>query len=172
MYDFSSRTFAVVPFSPSGGCFEYEAVVCSPSACFRHVAILLRRQLVPMVVRTSIVSAGLWLKLQAPQSSYLYLSSLQLPHRQRDDCEHVWHETLAETHSFLSSLRHFDHIVIGIDANVELCNACDGTLRLVYARNLVHDFGLTSTTYSWQSHVVELSCLLQNQLHTSVWAVE
>ena len=74
---------------------------------------------------------------------YLYLSSFHLPHRQRDDCDEVWNSTVTETRSFLASLRHFDYVFMGIDANLELCMPCDGTLRSIYARTLMHDFGLT-----------------------------
>ena len=64
------------------------------------MAILLRRQLVPLVVRATVCSAGIWLKLQAPQSSYLYLSSFHLPHRQRDDCDIVWHSTVTASRTW------------------------------------------------------------------------
>ena len=75
-YAYEDKLFAVVPFCPQG-CFEYEAIVCSPKACFRQVAVLLKRQLVPMVLRTSVLSAGVVLQLQAPQSSWKFPSAPQ-----------------------------------------------------------------------------------------------
>ena len=52
-------------------------------------------------------------------------------------------------------MRHFDHLVFGIDANLELCNACGGFLRSLYARDLLNSLGLACTspeTRTWWNY--------------------
>ena len=157
-YEYDDKPFAAVLFCPQG-CFEYEATVCSPKACFRQVAVFVRRQLVPVVLRTSVLSAGAVLQLWAPQSltqsSHLYVGSFHLPHKQREDCADTWYGTSAELHATLSRMRHFDHLVFGIDANLEFCNACDGSPRSLYARDLLNSLGLACTspqTRTWWNY--------------------
>ena len=74
----------------------------------------------------------------------LFAGSFHLPHSQRDDCEDVWQLTVQELHDSMRRTRHQDHVLLGIDANLELCMPCDGSVSSACLRSFVHTFGLAA----------------------------
>ena len=100
------------------------------------------------------LTAGLFLRFRF-SGSMLFAGSFHLPHSQRDDRDEVWQVTVHELHDSMSRIRHQDHVLLGIDANLELCMPCDGSFSSACLRTFVRSFGLEFTTpgsRTWWNH--------------------
>ena len=119
-------------------------------ACLRPVRVDLASQ----VKEISVCEVGISAKLRTVGVN-LFLSSLHFPHRQREDCEEVWEQACLSLRSAVEGVRHHDHMIWGIDANLDLGSNCDGSLRSVHAHSLLHDLGLhvsQNRGITWQNH--------------------
>ena len=76
-YESSELPYHQLEFVAPGG-FEYEAFVYHPPACFRKVAILIRRDLVPNVAAFVPLTAGLFLRFRF-SGSMLFCGQLSPP---------------------------------------------------------------------------------------------
>ena len=134
--------------------FEYEAFVYHPPACFRKVAVLVRRDLVAGIAAVLTLTSRLLVRARF-SGSMLFDGSFHLPHSQRHDCEDVWQLTVQEVQDSMLRIRHQDHVLLGIDANLELCMPCDGFVPSACLRSLLQTFALDFTvpaSRTWWNH--------------------